>query len=121
KNLARWRSFGNKTGVKPRTFASVIDAVNKHEAGTTLPSDDEISPDARRLARSIEFRLGQLLGHENVPALEVSPAIIHLILTGVFWATSGKEIRILSDAENLNQHGYERGYRFITHKFGHPV
>lgn len=121
KNLARWRSFGNKTGVKPRTFASVIDAVNKHEAGTALPSEDEISPEARRLARTIEFRLGQLLGHENVPSLEVSPAIIHLILTGVFWATSGKEIRILSDAENLNQHGYERGYRFITHKFGHPV
>lgn len=121
KNLARWRSFGNKTGVKPRTFASVIDAVNKHEAGTALPSEDEISPEARRLARTIEFRLGQLLGQENVPALEVSPAVIHLILTGVFWSTSGKEIRILSDAENLNQHGYERGYRFITHKFGHPV
>lgn len=119
-NRVRWDSFGNKSGRDPITFASVIDMLPKRSA-VELPAVDEICDEAVKLKETMEFRLRSLLGVEDVSALQVSAAVLHLIITGVFWSPTGRDIRMLSSSENLNQHKGSDGFKFIRAKFGSVV
>lgn len=86
-----------------------------------LPAVDEICDEAVKLKDTMEFRLRSLLGVEDVSALQVSAAVLHLIITGVFWSPTGRDIRMLSSSENLNQHKGSDGFKFIRAKFGSVV
>lgn len=118
-NWSRWCSLGNKGGKNPVTFASIIQYVNSLRV--QMPTEDEISADAHELKRSIEWRLSQQLGDEYIERFQVSAAVLHLIITGVFWSATGRDIRLLSDSENLNQHKGSDGFKFIKAKFGNVL
>ena len=105
-----------------RKAGNVYNKGHGRSVAPVLPKADEIGEAALKLKSDIEYRLGQHLNVDDVGEFGVCAATLHLIVTGTFWQTgSGKEIRVLSDTENLNQHGYERAYKFLTRKFGNPV
>ena len=71
-NRVRWDSFGNKNGVKPRTFASVIDMLPKVEKSLPVLPSDTVEDLLSRAAQVttyeeyVEFR-AEVAGDDSIP------------------------------------------------------